>query len=362
MPLVWPKTFPHGIVLLPIIHAVRDLATLLSYTEVVTLSAVMREQASKVTTFAGNLFRNGSEPKLKARTIEAALRNSRVVLAALPHKTLLVRLRSSLKHRMALQTESSDTAISVALIECAARHLDIDDDLTISQRAQFVTSRYFERLLESVKKNYAGLGADKKAAVDAAIRQNLDSLSPEHREDLRRALGVDTLTAEAIRSVLFSAGPGAGLLAVQMTGFGAYLALTTVMHAVFTTMLGVTLPFAFYTGATSFLSVLLGPVGIGLSLLTLGVGGFWAHRKIRGEIAALVVFSLAAYSPIRVPSTDALPSSPLLSSAAAHDAELRKVQDELRREREQHSSVRTQLSQADSKLLDHKRRLEVSTT
>ncbi len=48
--------------------------------------------------------------------------------------------------------------------------------------------------------------------------------------------------------------------AINATGFGVYLASTTAVGMI-TSAMGVTLPFAFYTGMTSALSVALGPVG-----------------------------------------------------------------------------------------------------
>jgi hypothetical protein len=148
---------------------------------------------------------------------------------------------------------------------------------------------------------------------------------------------------------MLGASPAAAMAAVQMTGFGAYLALTTIMHAVFTTMLGVTLPFAAYTGATSFLSVLLGPIGIGLSVVVLGVGSFWAKTKIDREICALVAFTLGVHvaEGFNI-EQKLLPSGFLLEHESVHDAELRAMQEELSAERERHAQSRVRQERAET--------------
>ena len=53
---------------------------------------------------------------------------------------------------------------------------------------------------------------------------------------------------------------GGGIVAANLTGFGLYLASSTALGAI-TSALGVALPFAVYTGMSSTLAVLIGPVG-----------------------------------------------------------------------------------------------------
>lgn len=68
-------------------------------------------------------------------------------------------------------------------------------------------------------------------------------------------------------------GPAATLAllgAAQATGFGVYLAATTAL-GLLTHAVGVTLPFAVYSGVTSTIAFLIGPVG----WLTAGVWGAW---------------------------------------------------------------------------------------
>ena len=82
--------------------------------------------------------------------------------------------------------------------------------------------------------------------------------------------------------MLGSSGPIALISLINLSGFGAYLMLTTVIHAVFTTMLGVTMPWAVYQGATTALAILTGPIGW---LLSAGVGS-----KINRDLLAHTVW------------------------------------------------------------------------
>jgi hypothetical protein len=77
------------------------------------------------------------------------------------------------------------------------------------------------------------------------MTEQLARLSESERLEIQKALNLQTLSASSLRDVVIKSGiPVAGIAVVQAGGFGAYLALTTVMHAVFTSMLGITLPFA----------------------------------------------------------------------------------------------------------------------
>ena len=135
-------------------------------------------------------------------------------------------------------------------------------------------------------------------------------MSPAEKLEIQKSLGIRDLTGKTLREVFLKSGlPVAGLATVQAGGFGAYLALTTIMHAVFTSLLGITLPFAAYTGATSALAFLSGPVGIVLSLGVAGLGYFWGQHRIQRSQYAMVVFACVSQSRwTLVPATSRLPS------------------------------------------------------
>ena len=91
--------------------------------------------------------------------------------------------------------------------------------------------------------------------------------------------GVDKVTSRVLLQSATSAGlAGTVALGVNAGGFGIYLALTTVIHAVATTLLGVTLPFGVYIAATSALSA-----GSG-GLLLIPVAASWILFYRRGRV------------------------------------------------------------------------------
>lgn len=64
---------------------------------------------------------------------------------------------------------------------------------------------------------------------------------------------------------------GGGIVVANLSGFGLYLASSTALGAI-TSAIGVTLPFAVYTGMSSTLAVLIGPVG------WVALGGWILHK------------------------------------------------------------------------------------
>lgn len=105
-----------------------------------------------------------------------------------------------------------------------------------------------------------------RAAIESAFNRMLQEASPTQRqallEELRRQQG------QSYTGV----GTAAGTLALaNLSGFGLYAAASTVVGAV-TSALGLTMPFAAYTGMSSALSVVMGPVG------WLALAGWVAHK------------------------------------------------------------------------------------
>jgi len=146
-----------------------------------------------------------------------------------------------------------------------------------------------------------------KEEVHRKIDESLEQLSVEERRKLEKELEIERLSGRTLMTML-SAGGGVVLVTtlVSATGFGAYMALTTIIHAVMTTFLGITVPFAVYTSATTILSILLGPIGLMVMLLT--VVGFSGHRGQRRidhlMLAYVVTQSHVAAGPETEPEED----------------------------------------------------------
>lgn len=211
-----------------------------------------------------------------------------------------------------LQVDAANVDLmSTRLIEEAAAGYGISTDLLLSQQAEAVATKYMEDCIEGIRDHLKKQGEDEIRATERVIADQLATMSASEKLEMQRALNLQALSASSLRSVFLKSGvPIAGIAALQAGGFGTYLALTTVMHAVFTSMLGITLPFAAYTTATGALSVMTGPIGVMFSL-SLGVlGYFWGRRKIERSQFAMIVFTCVGHAGCSlIPATASLPSA-----------------------------------------------------
>lgn len=117
-----------------------------------------------------------------------------------------------------------------------------------------------------------------------------EAMGEGDRESLRQTLGVDTLSADAVRKVMLTSGMSAGFAAlVSVGGFASYTALTSAIAAV-AGAVGVTLPFGFYMTATSMLAALTSPMVLGpLGLVVVAAATFWGNKKIHQAMLPMVV-------------------------------------------------------------------------
>jgi hypothetical protein len=211
-----------------------------------------------------------------------------------------------------LQVDEHDLGtMSTRLIEEAAAGMDVPSDLLLSQQADQIAIKYLKQCEEGIKEKLREQTSDEAAASVRDLAALLDKLTPIERLEIQKSLKLEHLSAKSLRETIMTTGlPIAGIAGVQAAGFGAYLALTTVMHAVFTSMLGITLPFAAYTTATSALSLLTGPAGVTISLGVGFLGYFWGRRKIeRSQYAMIVATCVWRAQGPTAPPTRELPSA-----------------------------------------------------
>lgn len=103
------------------------------------------------------------------------------------------------------------------------------------------------------------------AIVVTSFQRTFSKLSPEEQRRLAEQLGQESNDPHFVGQLL----SGGALLAAKLSGFQIYLMATTAVGAV-TGAIGITLPFAIYTGLTKSISIIIGPIGwafLGLSVL-----------------------------------------------------------------------------------------------
>lgn len=95
--------------------------------------------------------------------------------------------------------------------------------------------------------------------VITVSRRIYNALPDEHKQRLAKELG-EKPGSDNVSMLLAS---GSLMAAAQASGFGVYMLATTSLHAIGGAF-GVTLPFVMYTSLTKALSIVIGPIGLGV--------------------------------------------------------------------------------------------------
>lgn len=161
--------------------------------------------------------------------------------------------------REELDVPDSSLALLSNKIIISAAKIDpsINEELDVEQKADIIYQKTLQSIISSLEKQ-------SDAERDEMIRQldiELDSLSSDRKELIKQSLQTDHLSGEVLRNSFLKSGIGIGSLITVGSSFGAYIAINTIIHAIFTSFLGITLPFAVYTGVAKGVSIIAGPIG-----------------------------------------------------------------------------------------------------
>ncbi|MBD0824423.1 glycoside hydrolase family 18 protein [Aestuariibaculum marinum] len=99
-------------------------------------------------------------------------------------------------------------------------------------------------------------------------KQNIENMSIEEREALNQMLKEEAEKKGFSTAEVASVSSLAGIGAAQLSGFGVYMLASSTVASV-ASLVGVTLPFAFYTTMSSVISFAIGPVGVLLAAIPL---------------------------------------------------------------------------------------------
>lgn len=338
-----------------------EIRTLIAVLQNTSIINYLKEAGSKVSSLlTKNLNRAGLllgreklVPVVEIRRVSDLINEAARNLQGCTRQELIALFQAELAKRVKVDGEINPESLSIAMINEAAKGFRLEDGLSLTQKAQLVYERYKERLWEGAQKWAKHLSVEEKRKVTDSLDESLDGLKEEERSALEKSLGVERLTgATIIKALTRAAGPLSLIALVELSGFGAYLMLTKVIHAVFTTMLGITLPFSFYTGATSLLSFLTGPAGW---LLAAGIGGSQLRKgtsKINQNLLAMIIwFSLNYYQGQVTPWDEDLPSwakDEEREMVEVVDRRISKLQGECAALKEQLAAITGRIKRADA--------------
>lgn len=154
--------------------------------------------------------------------------------------------------------DSSLTHLSNKIIESAAKtDKTIHEDLDVNQKADII----YQKTLQSIKASLEKQSVQERDEMIRQLNEELDNLSSDRKELIKQSLQTDHLSGEVLRNSFLKSGVGIGSLITVGSTFGAYIAINTIIHAIFTSFLGITLPFAVYTGVAKGVSIIAGPIG-----------------------------------------------------------------------------------------------------
>ncbi|MDX1933986.1 MAG: hypothetical protein SFU56_15405 [Capsulimonadales bacterium] len=180
-------------------------------------------------------------------TPEALSLQSRDKFARMQGEERLAFLKSTVAERSGCPRTLSGPCITLAALRAVAKKHDIDPYLTPHVLAQRVMAAKLRRMSEDFHGRWEGMNADQRTQFDRELEKHLARIPRENQETLHEALRIDSLTAPAIRTRLFSLNVSTGVSGrIEPTEFGACLALSVIAYSVFTVSCGISLPFAAY--------------------------------------------------------------------------------------------------------------------
>lgn len=154
--------------------------------------------------------------------------------------------------------DSSLALLSNKIIVSAAKtDSSIPEELDVEQKADIIYQKTLQSIISSLEKQ----SDEERNEMIRQLDIELDSLSSDRKELIKQSLQTDHLSGEVLRNSLLKSGVGIGSLITVGSSFGAYIAINTIIHAIFTSFLGITLPFAVYTGVAKGVSIIAGPIG-----------------------------------------------------------------------------------------------------
>lgn len=193
------------------------------------------------------------------------------------YDTLLQEIQKELKNNT-----TDLLKLSNDMIECAAKtDKAIDKEYSTNQKADAI----YQKTLQSIKSTLEKQSIQERDEMICQLDEILKSLSAEKQAVVKQSLKTEHLTGEVLRNSILKSGIGIGSLIAVGGTFSSYIAINTIIHAVFTTALSMTVPFAVYTGVAKGVSIITGPIG----WCALGGYSIYSLAKTSGKLTAAIM-------------------------------------------------------------------------
>lgn len=254
------------------------LAANLALLEEVTLFSALR---NKVTRWFDS----------SAATIEAEIASKAQTLSIQSDSELALRLLSVMheiceipfRNYMAL-ADFDDSAAEI--IESCITFLKESEKSFNGDTLEDLIKYNVDQMFGQIGKHFEKMEPEKQEEILQALRTFIEKLPDEQRSAILKEIGVDQLSSEYVRKMLVSGGlSSAFAAAVSVGGFSFYVGAVSFLAAV-TGLVGITLPFAFYTGLTSTIAVVANPI---FFLPVLAGGGFLLYGSQNGKMRRRMV-------------------------------------------------------------------------
>jgi hypothetical protein len=230
------------------------------------------------------------------QTVQLQIEHDAGELAKLGHDRLKRELSDLIGRRLGIETHVDDEYWFRLLLNRIAPSYGIDQSYYKTvELTQRVFTAVMSEVEEQARKQVRELDREQEEALVKELDAKLSQMTSEQQRVIMQDLGVDRLSGRILLQSFTSGGVAFGVFtAASSTGFGLYLAATTITHAIATTMFGVTLSFGTYTGLTSAIAFILSPaVSTAIIMASMGsvlfIKGKQLPPKITGVILAQVL-------------------------------------------------------------------------
>ena len=166
-----------------------ELRSLVAILQNITLANYLKETGSKIGSFltkklnqAGALIGHGDwVPEVEIKKVSDLIDEATQNLQGYRREELISLFQAELAKRVNLNGEISPEALSVTIINEAAKGLRLDSGLSLAQKAQLVYERYKERLWEEAQKWAKRFSGEEKEKAAARLDEALSGLKEEER-------------------------------------------------------------------------------------------------------------------------------------------------------------------------------------